>query len=110
MTVPDITLDVAKQHLRVLHADDDADIQRKLDQANALVWDYIKRDPDDTSPDAWVPNARQLMAIEASTLAWLDQLYDDRNIGESDNPNIAMGYPPPQVTAMLHRLRDPAVA
>ena len=43
--------------------------------------------------------------------AWRDsQLYDDRNIGESDNPNVAMGYLPPQVTAILHRLRDPAVA
>jgi hypothetical protein len=40
----------------------------------------------------------------------LSQLYDDRNIGESDNPNVAMGYLTPQVTAILHRWRDPALA
>jgi Phage gp6-like head-tail connector protein len=104
MTVPVFTLEVAKAHLRVDHTDDDADIQRKLDQASAIVEDYIKK------PDDWVPTALEAIIFEAATMMMLSQLYDDRNIGESDNPNVAMGYLTPQVTAILHRLRDPALA
>jgi Phage gp6-like head-tail connector protein len=110
MTTPDITLAVAKQHLRVDHTDDDADITRKLDQANAIVWDYIKHTPDDEAEGAWAPDALQLLIIEAATLMVLSKLYDDRNIGEEDNQNVALGYLTPQVTATLHRLRDPALA
>lgn len=108
MTVPSITLEVAKQHLRVDHTDDDADIGRKLDQANAIVWDYIKKAPDGS--DGWAPTAGQLSIVEIATLMVLSQLYDDRNIGEEDDENVALGYLTPQVTAILHRLRHPAVA
>lgn len=110
VTVPDITLAVAKEHLRVDHTDDDADITRKLDQANAIVWDYIKRVPDDASEDAWVPTTLQSAILEAATLMVLSKLYDDRSIGEEDTANVATGYLTPQVTAILHRLRDPALA
>lgn len=110
MTVPDISLDVAKQHLRILHNDYDADITRKLDQANAIVWDYIKHEPDETGDDAWVPTAPQSTIIEVATLMVLSKLYDDRNVGEENDERVALGYLTPQVTAILHRLRDPAVA
>ena len=110
MTTPDITLEVAKQHLRVDTTDDDADITRKLDQANAIVWDYIKHEPDETGDDAWAPTAAQLLIIETATMMVLSKLYDDRNIGEEDNQNVALGYLTPQVTAILHRLRTPALA
>lgn len=107
MTVPDITLDIAKAHLRVDHTDDDADITRKLDQANAIVWDYIKKVPDGS--DGWAPTAGQLSIVESATLMVLSKLYDDRNIGEEDG-NVALGYLTLQVTSILHRLRHPALA
>jgi uncharacterized phage protein (predicted DNA packaging) len=105
MTTSTITLEIAKQHLRVLHTDDDAMITRYIAQAQAICLDYIKQPADWFPPDAVKANL-----VELATLMQLSQLYDDRNVGESDNPNVAMGYLPPQVTAILHRMRDPAVA
>ncbi len=110
MTTPEITLDDAKQHLRVLQTDDDNDITAKLDQANAIVWDYIKHVPGDVTEGAWTPTDLQLLVIRSATLQVLSKLYDDRNIGEENDERVALGYLTPQVTAILHRMRDPAVA
>jgi uncharacterized phage protein (predicted DNA packaging) len=98
-----LTLDVAKKHLRVDHADDDADITRKIDQASAIVLDYIKqRDAAWTADD--VPPV-----IAAATEIVLSMLYDDRAAGGQEN-GVAMGYLPLSVTSLLHRYRDPALA
>lgn len=98
-----LTLDVAKQHLRVAHTDDDADITRKIDQASAIVLDYIKQ------RDApWTP-ADVPPAIAAAVGLMLEDLYDNRSAGEASN-EVAMGYLPVKVTALLHRWRDPAIA
>jgi hypothetical protein len=99
-----ITLDVAKAHLRVDHTDDDADIERRIAHASAIVLDYIKKPSDWTAIDS-VHGA----IVEAATLMVLSKLYDDRNIGEEDS-QVALGYLAPEVTAILHRLRDPALA
>jgi Phage gp6-like head-tail connector protein len=106
MTMPTISLDVAKQHLRILpeDIDDDADITRKIDQASAIVSDYLKK------ADDWTPTAAETPILEAATLMVLSKLYDDRNVGEENDERVALGYLSPQVTAILHRLRDPAVA
>jgi uncharacterized phage protein (predicted DNA packaging) len=111
-----LTLAVAKRHLRVDHDDDDEDIQDKIEQASAIVLNYIKRtigtvDPDEPDPgivdwdDTTVPKD-----IKAGVQMMLEDLYDNRMAGSSDNPNIAMGYLPPRVTAILHRWRDPTMA
>ena len=104
MVAPAVTLDEAKAHLRVDHTDDDADIQRKVDQAGAIVVDYIKK------PTDWAPTATETLIFQAAVCMVLSKLYDDRNIGEEDAQNVALGYLTPQVTAILHRMRDPAVA
>jgi hypothetical protein len=109
-----LTLDVAKSHLRVDHTDDDADITRKIAQASAIALVYIKKtvgtiDPEDPSIVDWtdvtVPDD-----VAAAIELILSKLYDDRAGGEHDNPNVAMGYLTPEVTALLHRWRDPALA
>jgi hypothetical protein len=103
-----IDLAVAKVHLRIDHDDDDADIQNKLDQAGAIVFDYIKRTPGEGDP-IWTPSDRDLLILDTATLMMLSKLYDDRNVGEEDS-EIATGYLPKQITAILERLRDPAYA
>jgi hypothetical protein len=109
-----ITLDAAKQHLRILHSDFDEDIQRKSAQATAIVLNYIKKtigtpDPENPSIVDWddtsVPDD-----IAAAICMRLSKLYDDRNVGEEANQAVALGYLTPQETAILHRWRDPAVA
>ncbi len=109
-----LTLDAAKQHLRVDFPDDDEDIQRKIDAASEIVLDYIKRRgprPDEANPTPpdWtsddVPSP-----IAAAVAIVLSKLYDDRAAGKEDVENVALGYLTPSVTAILHRLRDPAIA
>jgi hypothetical protein len=60
-----LTLDAAKQHLRVTVDDDDGLITRQVEQASAICLNYIKKtigtpDPDDPSivdwTDATVPD------------------------------------------------------
>jgi uncharacterized phage protein (predicted DNA packaging) len=108
-----LTLDVAKQHLRVDHTDDDADITRKIDQASEIVLDYIKRSgprPTDAEPEPpdW-DEATVPPGIAAAVGLMLEELYDDRAAGGASN-EVAMGYLPVKVTAILHRYRDPAIA
>jgi uncharacterized phage protein (predicted DNA packaging) len=108
-----LTLDVAKKHLRVDHADDDADITRKIDQASAIVLDYIKKtigtpDPEDPSIVDWT-DATVPPPVAAAVEIMLSKLYDDRAAGDTDNA-VAMGYLPKTVTSLLHRYRDPALA
>jgi uncharacterized phage protein (predicted DNA packaging) len=108
-----LTLDVAKKHLRVDHTDDDADIQRKIDQASAIVLDYIKKtvgtpNPEDPSIVDWT-DATVPPPVAAAIEILLSKLYDDRNAGATDN-EVAMGYLPKTVTSLLHRFRDPALA
>lgn len=109
-----ITLDVAKQHLRIRHSDFDEDIQRKSAQATAIILNYIKKtigtpNPDNPNIVDWtedtVPDD-----IAAAICMRLSKLYDDRNAGEEANVNVALGYLTAQETAILHRWRDPAVA
>ena len=101
-----VTLAQAKTHLRIEHDDDDADIALKADQATAVILDYIKY------PEGWEAwdETTVPLHIQAAILIMLSKLYDDRNAGADDNPNVAMGYLPPSVTALLHRSRDPAIA
>jgi hypothetical protein len=108
-----LTLDVAKQHLRVEHTDDDADITRKIVQASEAVVGYCKKtigvpDPDDPSIVDWAPDNLP-GEIEAAVGIMLEYLYDDRAAGATDN-EVATGYLPIRATALLHRWRDPALA
>lgn len=109
-----LTLDVGKLHLRVDHNDDDADITLKIEQASEIVLSYIKRRgprPDEATPEPpdWTDETVPPF-VQAAVMIMLSKLYDDRKAGTEDNPNIAMGYLPPAVTALLHRERDPALA
>lgn len=109
-----LTLDQAKAHLRVETTDFDADISQNIEEASEICLTYIKRrgpfptDAEPTPPD-WT-DADLPADIRAAVKIMLSMLFDDRNAGKSDNPSVAMGYMPPNVTALLHRHRDPALA
>jgi hypothetical protein len=102
-----VTLDVAKEHLRVDHADDDPDIDRKIGQATAIVTRYIERsagDDDVEWDETTVP-----ADVQAAILLMVQWLYDNRDAGVADD-QVALGYPPRAVTSILHRWRVPAFA
>lgn len=74
-----VTLATAKVHLRITTSDDDTDIQLKLDQAEAVILEYL-----DTSVDAaWVSPATAPGPVTAAILLWLGRLYEAR--GDSDD-------------------------
>lgn len=99
-----VTLEQARMHLRISDTvEDDPDIQMKLEQASDIVLDYIKQ------RDApWTPTTVP-RPVQAAVLIMLSRLFDDRAAGVENN-QVALGYLPPSVTALLHRYRDPALA
>lgn len=109
-----ITLQAAKEHLRVEHNEDDIPIQRYADEASAIVLDYIKKrigtpDPADPSIVDWDETSVPL-PVRAAIELMLSKLYDDRNAGQENDERVALGYLTPAITALLHRYRDPALA
>jgi len=89
-----ITLDEAKRHLRVDHADEDADITLKLKFAGAIVLDFIGENSTATTYSEDV--------IDAATLSVLGELYANR---EASADPLS-----PSVKAVLARLRVPVFA
>jgi hypothetical protein len=105
-----ITLDVAKAQLRITDAVHDADIQRKADQASAIVVDYLKsgRTRWTNDPiDAWTP-ATVDPVVQSAILDVLSNLYehrgDDWGVNQPDE-ELWNG-----IRRRLARMRDPALA
>ena len=93
-----ITLESAKDHLRVDHDLDDGDIQNKIMEASAIVIDYLKLIE---IPESWDPVAPE--HIQAATKLILGELYRNRESSTADVLSVA-------VKSLLHRSRDPALA
>lgn len=94
-----VDLEKAKQHLHIVDDNDDENIVTKLEQASAIVLDYLKVDEDTYSLDA-SPYVEAPKGVQAATLLVLENLYD-----RSDEDPISNA-----VRSLLHRLRDPALA
>ena len=107
-----VTLAQAKKHLRVVSHDDDDDIMDKLDQATALVLDYVYRDDDDwlATIIAWSPDTAP-KSIQAAVLVQCAELYRFRGDDlPKETPERQHGFLSPAVAAYLHRFRDPSIA
>jgi hypothetical protein len=108
-----VTLQQAKRHLRIAYGDEDEDLQDKVEQASAIIVDYLKM-PDHGWTDAQdgSPPTRSTapMVVQAATLLMLSTLWEFREGEAQPNYNQADGYLPKAVTALLHRLREPAYA
>jgi hypothetical protein len=112
-----VTLRQAKAHLN-LPADvsvGDADLKLKLAVAHDLVADYLKQRRDDDSGvawaatvDAWDADTAPPRVLQAVLLQFAD-LYRFRG-DDTDMPARGPGELAQGVTALLYRLRDPAIA
>lgn len=109
MTLP-VTLQQAKDHLRVDTDAEDGDIGGKLLAAQSAVLNYLKIATLDAlavgSPAVIPDNVDGVVA--AATLLMVGYFYRDRDA--DDNHEWEQGYLPRPVTALLYPLRDPTVA
>lgn len=98
-----ISLEEAKHHLHLTGERYDVDIQNKIWQASAILFNYLKIDPDE-SPLS-VPWAGDDIPwdIKASCALIVGELHMNR---EGSTANVLSDT----VRALLHRWRDPAIA
>lgn len=102
-----VSLDQAKEHLRVVHDDDDEDIFSKIEQSSAIILDYLKLD---VIPNDWGNLSAESPAgtgvphlIQSATLLALGELHNKREAAEVNVLSEA-------VKSLLRRSRDPALA
>ncbi len=99
-----VTLEQAKNQLRVTWNDEDVHIQFMLDAAEGAVLDYIKKDYEWTALTC-------PPFIKLAILVVLSTYFDPYRDGDDfDNDKVAYGYLPPAATALLHRYKTPAMA
>lgn len=99
-----ISLPEAAAHLRLDGTTDDVDLQAKVDEASAIILDYLKVASAD-SPPTWDEDTAPYH-IKAATKLILAGLWDDRE-GDGDGDYLKDGGP---VARLLARSRDPALA
>jgi hypothetical protein len=95
-----ITIEQAKQQLRIDFDDQNADLQMKMEQASDIIVDYLKK-PDHGWNTETVPKT-----VQAAILLVLTALFDDRD-GSGEGDYITPNGP---VARLLARHRDPAIA
>lgn len=99
-----VTLTTAKEHLRVTTAaldPGDADIQTKLDQAEAIILDYLGPYAD----VAWVSPATAPLMVTAAILLMLTHLREHRGDDPTTDAELWMA-----IGRVLQRIRTPALA
>lgn len=99
-----VSLTQAKAHLRItLPALDpgDVDIQLKLDQAEAIILDYLAEFAD----AAWVSPATTPGPVSASILLMLARLFEHRGDAEKEDADTWLA-----IERLLVRSRNPALA
>lgn len=108
-----VTLAQAKEHLRIVHASDDADLIGKIHAASAAVLTYLKEGAAsflDSSGQVEVDSSGEPVGVpynvQIATLIMVGYLNKDRD--EDPAHAYEMGYLPKPVTALLYPLRDPA--
>jgi len=100
-----VTLAVAKQHLRIVDDDHDADVQQKLTAASAIIVKYLKAQADPTWTDATVP-----APVQHAVLLMLAHLYENRGDDEAFGMSSRSGALWDAINRLLIGWRDPALA
>jgi len=95
-----ITIEQAKQQLRIDYDDQDVDLRMKMEQASEIVVDYLKK-PQHGWTETTAPKP-----VQAAILLVLTALWDDRT-GAGGGDYLASNGP---VARLLARFRDPAIA
>jgi hypothetical protein len=93
-----ITLDEAKEHLRITTTAQDADIQQKADEASAIVIDYLKTE------EAWDPTTVPL-PVKAAVKLTLAHLWEHRGDDMASDEALWAA-----LRRVLERFRDPTLA
>jgi len=101
-----VPLCVAREHLRPPGEIDDARIYRLIDEASAIVLDYLKL-PDDAYHDSagTLVEADMPPAVRSATLLVLGALYDNADGQNPDKQPLSDA-----VKALLHSRRVPTLA
>jgi hypothetical protein len=112
--MPLVTLDQAKLHLKIPGTDNDADVQLKLDHAEALILDYIgSTDTWRTTVAGWLADpATAPPVVLAAILCQLGELERFRGDDPPDGGPLRDGPEDlsPMVRELLRRTRDPVLA
>lgn len=102
-----VSLEQVKDHLRIDHDAEDADLTLKIQAASLMILEYVRRSESDYEQDSDdvldVP-----YSMKMACLIMVGILYRDRDGTESDK--WQQGYLPFSVTALIYNLRDPAVS
>lgn len=108
-----ISLEEAKRHLLMDHDDDDAEIQQKIEEASAIVLDYLKlssvpaswqpAETGETGGTGSTPTGGTPPLIRSAVKIIVGDLYKNR---ESENSYVLTEG----VRSLLHRQRHPAMA
>ena len=112
-----VTVEQAKERLRVTHDTEDADLTNMIEGASAAVLNYLGIDGSafyvPTNSESEVSSSEsdpQLVVpaeVQTATLILVGMLYRDRDGVEAKD--WEHGYLPKPVTAFLYPLRDPAM-
>lgn len=113
-----VTLQQAKDHLRVDYDDEDAEITLLSQAAGAAIIDYLKSGATflDSSGDVPVDSSGDPdgvpYQVQAASLILIAELYKNREAEQDGevNSQFGYGYMPRSVVALLYPLRDPAIA
>lgn len=104
-----VTLTEARNALRIDGDDEDPALVFLIEAASEAVIAYLKAgadgfiENDDLIPDAVVPDR-----VKVATIYWIGVMH--RNPDNDSEGAYSFGFPPLPVVAMLHQMRDPALA
>ncbi len=104
-----VTLQEAKDHLRIDEDDGDADLTLKIQAGSSALLSYIQGSRDLIVDEAGVllENTPELSRMKAALLVLLGYL--DRNRGGEEEEKLSQGHLPFAVTMLIYDLRQPSV-
>lgn len=106
-----LTLAEAKAELRITHTFEDAVIQRKLDEAEDAILDYLKVPSAQAPAPPWTAATVPPVVRSAIALTLVEMMLR-RGDGDpqTTGTTVASGWPSNRVRGLLERWRDPALA
>lgn len=107
-----VTLDQAKDHLRIDTDDGDADLELKVHAASGAVLNYLKSSSPyqlDENGDPILVDGAPVTKFEVYAATCLMLGYLNRDRDDDSDKAYEQGYLPKPVTALLYPLRDPAL-
>ena len=102
-----VTLTQAKDRLRVVISDEDADIQRMIEEASAAV---VARVDNTDVTDLWLDDASTPREAQAAVLEVIVFLFERDTMSANQQRDDHRGLLPARAERVLYRLIKPALA